>query len=101
MSNLDFRLADIIEGRFESIILDNEFGSTEEGHDGTFSDTSITNHDNSLFVLMVDWDRFDTGVNEEFEFIEIDGIGVFIHLIFKIYEFLVMFKPKFVCLIAS
>jgi hypothetical protein len=34
-------------------------------------------------ILVVDRDGFDTGVNEKFEFVEIDGIGVFVHLIFK------------------
>ena len=83
VSDFNFGLADVIKGGLEAIVLDNKFGAIEVWHDGTFPDTSVTNHDNGILILVVDRDGFDTGVNEKFEFVEIDGIGVFVHLIFK------------------
>ncbi len=83
MTDFDFGLAEVIEGGFEPVVLDNKFGATDEGHDGTFSDTGVTDHDNGVLVLVVDGDGFDTCVNEKFKFVQIDGVGVFIHLIFK------------------
>lgn len=83
VSDFDFGLADVIKGGFEAVVLDNEFGAIEVGHDGTFTNTGVADHDNGVLILVVDRDGFDTGVNEKFEFVEIDGIGVFVHLIFK------------------
>lgn len=62
MTDFDFRLSGVVESGFESIIFDNEFGSTEEGHDGTFSDTGVTDHDDGILILIIDGYGFDTGM---------------------------------------
>ena len=92
MPDFDLGLSQVVKGRLEPIILDDEFRSTQEGHDGAFPDASIPDHDNGLLVFVINWDGFDTSVNEQFEFVEIDGVGVFVHLIFKIYELYLNFK---------
>jgi len=69
MTNFDFRLSWVIKCWFETIILNDEFGSTEEGHDGTFSNTCVTNHDNSILVFIIDGNGLNSCMDQNFKFV--------------------------------
>lgn len=74
MTNFDFRFSRVVKGWFETIVLNDKFGSTEEGHDGTFTDTGVSDHDDSILILIIDRYGFDTSVNEYFKFVKINRV---------------------------
>ena len=63
VANFDAILFDSVESGFESVEADDEFRTTEEGHDGTLADTSITDHNDCFLVLSVDWNRLHACVD--------------------------------------
>jgi hypothetical protein len=56
-----------------------ELGARQEGHDGALADSSIADHDDGLGVLLVDWNRLDTSVDEGLQFVQVNGVALFVH----------------------
>lgn len=74
VADFDSGLLHSVEDGLESVELDDQFGAAEEGHDGAFADTGVSDHDDCLVILFVDGDGFHAVVDELFEFVEVDGV---------------------------
>lgn len=95
MTDFNFRLSRVIKCWFETIILYNEFGSAQERHDCTFSDTGVTNHDNSVLVVIIDRNGLNSCMDENFEFVKVNRVRVFVHFNLKIINNYFSFSKDF------
>ena len=75
----------IVKSWFKPIKFDNQIVARQEGENGTFADTSITNDKDSLGVFLVSRDGLYSLPDQIFEFGQINRIQLCIHNIFELY----------------
>ena len=80
VADLDARLLRGVENGLESVETHHELGARQEGHDGALADSSIADHDDGLGVLLVDWNRLDTSVDEGLQFVQVNRVALFVHI---------------------
>jgi hypothetical protein len=78
MTDFDLRGGRVIEVGLETVVFDDQLSTSQERHDGGFTDTSVSYDKDGLLVFVVDGDGSQSVVDESLQAREIDGIGLVI-----------------------